>query len=284
VLRAGNIRCVNLANNHALDYGTTGLSETLEHLDGGGIAHAGAGRDLAEAVRPALFDAGGVPVGVIGMTDNMPEFAARPHRPGTNVTRIDDRNVTLGLVALQVAELRCAGAQTVVLSVHWGPNRRTWPPSRFRRFARAAVELGVDIVHGHSAHLVQGIERWSDGLILYDTGDFLDDYWVFPGIRTDRSFVFLVELRNGRPTSLAMRPVTLAPGRVELATGAEFIATLRTMRRRCRRFGTPLIATPEGLIAALPGGATLRAAVNLGTPARDVADQPIEAGARSVWR
>jgi len=254
VLRAANIRCVNLANNHALDYDERGLHETLGLLDAGGIAHAGAGRNLAGAIRPSLFDAGGTTVGVIGMTDTMPEFAAGPNRAGTNFTRIDDRAASLGLVAFQLRELRRAGAQTVVLSVHWGPNLRTRPPSRFRRFARAAVELGIDIVHGHSAHLIQGVECWGNGLILYDTGNFLDDYWVFPGIRIDRSFVFLVELREGRLSRLSMRPVKLKRGHVDLATGTDFAATVETMRRRSRPFATPLARTPHGLSVTWPGG------------------------------
>ena len=251
-LRAGNIRCVNLANNHALDYEDRGLIETLERLDAGGIAHAGAGRNLADAIRPALVEVDGGRVGVIGVTDTMPEFAAGRCRPGTNVLRIDDRNATLGLLGLLIRELRLSGADTIVLSVHWGPNLRTRPPTRFRRFARAAVELGVDIVHGHSAHLIQGVERWGDGLILYDTGDFLDDYWVFPFVRTDRSFVFLVELRNGRPARLTMRPVKLERGRVGLADGAEFAAIVSTMRRRCQRFATPLVAVGDGLLTTFP--------------------------------
>jgi len=252
VLRAAKIRCVNLANNHALDYDERGLRETLDLLDAGGIAHVGAGRNLAGAVRPSLLAVGGTTVGVIGMTDTMSEFAAGPSRAGTNFTAIDDRAASLGLVALQVRELRRAGAQTVVLSVHWGPNLRTWPPSRFRRFARAAVELGVDIVHGHSAHLIQGVERWSHGLILYDTGNFLDDYWVFPGIRIDRSFVFIVELHAGKPIRLTMRPVKLKRGRVDLATGVDFRATVETMQRRSRPFATTLERTPHGLVAEWP--------------------------------
>lgn len=250
VLQAGNIRCVNLANNHALDYGEQGLAETLDHLDAARIAHVGAGRDLAGAIKPAIIDVGGTRVGVIGITDTMPEFAAGRHRPGTNVLQIDDRNVTLGLIDLLIRDLRRVGANTIVLSVHWGPNLRTRPPARFRRFARAVVELGVDIVHGHSAHLVQAVEPWGTGLILYDTGNFLDDYWVFPGVRIDRSFIFLVEFRDGRPTRLTLRPVKLDPGRVQLATGQEFARIVRMMRRRCHPFATVLVHTRDGLAVA----------------------------------
>ena len=74
------------------------------------------------------------------------------------------------------------GAEIIVLSVHWGPNYRWWPPHRYRRFAREAVNLGVDIVHGHSAHVLQAVEFHGNGLILYDTGDYMEDFLRRTGI------------------------------------------------------------------------------------------------------
>jgi poly-gamma-glutamate synthesis protein (capsule biosynthesis protein) len=248
VLRAANIRCVNLANNHALDYSAQGLLDTLAHLDRGGIARTGAGRDLDEAQQPAVFEAQGRRVGVIGLTDNTWEFTAKAGRPGTHRRRITQDFIADGSLDRALAALRQAEVETVVLSVHWGPNLRTWPPGRFRRFARAAIERGVNIVHGHSAHLFQAVETYGDGLILYDTGNFIDDYWVFPGIRIDRSFIFTVELARGRPVQLAMRPVSLKPARVNLASGAEAAAIRDLMRRRCRAFGTALDEAGEDLV------------------------------------
>ncbi len=221
LLKAGNLRFVSLANNHMLDQEGEGLLDTLAHLDAAGIAHAGAGRNSAEALRPALFDIGGLRVGVLSLTDNMPEFAAGPDRPGTNYIRIRTDHATLGLIALLVGGLRRAGAALIVLSAHWGPNLRPWPPARFRAFARAVVDLGVDVFHGHSAHLLQGFELRSGRLILYDTGDFLDDYWVFPFVRTDRSCLFLGEFVDGRLAHLRIVPVILTPGQVHRAMGDE---------------------------------------------------------------
>src|SRR5215470_15345067 len=185
VLKAGNIRFVSLANNHMLDFDADGLADTIRHLEHAGIAYAGAGRDSAEAMRPAMLEISGLAIGVLAITDNMPEFAAGPNRPGTNYMRIRDDHATLGLIALQIEDMRRRGAQAIFLSSHWGPNLRPWPSSRFRRFARAVRDLGIDVFHGHSAHLLQGVEVSGGRVILYDTGDFLDDYWVFPGIRTD---------------------------------------------------------------------------------------------------
>ena len=49
------------------------------------------------------------------------------------------------------------------------------PKGVFRRFARAVIDLGVDIYYGHCAHVFQGVEIYRGKIILYDTGDFIDD-------------------------------------------------------------------------------------------------------------
>ena len=238
VLAAANVRFVGLANNHMLDCETDGLIDTLAHLDAAGIAHAGAGRNSGEAMRPAILDVAGLRVGALSITDNVPEFAARPTRPGTNFMRIRDDHATLGLLALQIEELRRRGAVLIVLSAHWGPNLRPWPPARFRRFARAALDLGVNIFHGHSAHILQGVELAGDRAILYDTGNILDDYWIFPGVRTDRSCVFLAEFAGGALRDLRAVPVSLQRGGVRLARGKEAAAIASRLLRLSRPYVT----------------------------------------------
>jgi poly-gamma-glutamate capsule biosynthesis protein CapA/YwtB (metallophosphatase superfamily) len=252
LLSAANVRAVALANNHILDRRGRGLCDTLAHLDAAGIDHAGAGRHLEEAVRPAILDLGSLRVGIIALTDNMPEFAAGPCRPGTNYVRIANSGASIALIDCLMRELRRSGAEFIVLSAHWGPNLRPWPPAHFRAFARAAIDLGADLCHGHSAHLFQGVEARGHGLILYDTGDFLDDYWTFPFIRTDRSFLFLVDLFEGRLMRLRMFPVIVTDGRVMRARGAEADAVQRSMIRRCRPLGTLPYLTPRCLELDLP--------------------------------
>ncbi len=267
ILRAANIRAVSLANNHTLDRRSVGLADTLQHLKAAGIRHAGAGRNLEEALRPAIVDLGKLRIGLISITDTIPEFAAGPQRPGTNYLRIKNRGASLALIECLVRSARDKGADLVILSAHWGPNLRPWPPKRFRAFARSAIDLGVDIFHGHSAHLFQGIEARARGLILYDTGNFLDDYWTFPFIRTDRSFLFLVDLEDARPVRLRMLPVLVSNRTVQLARGREAAATLRSMIRRCHPFGSTPIVNDGMLVldlvtrdaAKVAGGAQHRA-------------------------
>ena len=251
VLRAANIRFVSLANNHSLDFEEQGLLDTLGHLDAAEIAHAGAGRNIAEAMAPAVVEVAGLAVGVIALTDNEPLFAAGLDRPGTYYTEIRADREVLDPIAARVAQLRAEGADLVVLTAHWGPNMVAAPRPRFRAFARAALALGVDLFHGHSAHVFQGVEVRDGGLILYDTGDFLDDYAVDPELRNDWSFVFLVEADAQGLRGLRMIPVRIDMARVGLAAGTEFEAIRDRMRARSAEFGTTLEITDEGLTLAI---------------------------------
>jgi len=248
-LEAGNYRCVALANNHMLDFGDQGLSDTRRHLADAGIAFAGAGSDPGEATAPAIFEAGGVKVGFISITNTVKSFAAKPGQPGTSYWKIRSDRENLGRLATLVHDLRRDGAAIIVLSVHWGPNYRWWPPRRYRRFAREAVNLGVDIVHGHSAHVLQAVEFKGKGLILYDTGDYLEDFLAGPGFRSDRSFLFLVETGSERTPILRMVPVILTRAEVNIARGREAEAIRNAMIRRCRGYAVAIEEEGGELVA-----------------------------------
>jgi poly-gamma-glutamate capsule biosynthesis protein CapA/YwtB (metallophosphatase superfamily) len=247
ILTCANVRFVCLANNHILDFGERGLLDTVHYLDAAGIRYAGAGRNAVEAAAPSVVDLPGLKVGLIAATDNMRAFSARPDRPGTNFIDITADSAGLDWINSSVAELRRAGATLIMLSLHWGPNMRLSPNRAFRRFARAAVDRGVDIVHGHSAHVVQAVERYRRAIILYDTGNFIDDYWKFPFRRTVWSFVFFLDIEDGRPTRLRLAPVHIHSSPVELATGDTSRAIKEHMKSLCAALGTPVVDTPEGL-------------------------------------
>lgn len=247
VLRAGGVRCVSLANNHVLDYGDQALTDTLRHLDAAGIAHAGAGQNIESAMQPALLRIGGVKIGFLALTDNEPDFAASRDRPGTFYTPISTDPSTLGMLRGAVERLHENGATINILSAHWGPNMVDEPPRPFRKFARAAVDLGFDVFHGHSAHLFQGVERHGRGVILYDTGDFLDDYVVDPDLRNDWSFIFLLDYDEQGLRCLRMVPVRLHFSRVDLAAAEEAAAIKQRMIARCAPLGTQPALTPAAL-------------------------------------
>ena len=247
ILSAGNVRAVALANNHTLDRRWEGLLDTLGHLDAAGIAAAGAGPDDGAAQAPAVFDVGGIRVGLLSATDNMPWFAAGPNKPGLNHLNIYNRDIVYRRLERWVATAREEGAEVIVLSLHWGPNYRLLPPRRFQRFARAAIDRGVTVVHGHSAHVVQPVERHGDGLILYDTGGALDDYWRFLGYSNNWSYLFEIAFENARPTGLKLWPISLRRSPpIRRATPEEARRINARLMRRSANFGTDFDGEEDG--------------------------------------
>jgi len=250
-LRTARIDACSLANNHTLDFEEQGLLDTLEHLDAAGIRHAGAGRNREEAADPAILT---VPadhtrrVALVAYTDNEPPFAAGTDRPGTNYLPVSLKPDVLRRVERAVSDVREMGVDTVIFSNHWGPNMVQRPREIFRRFARAVIDRGVDIYYGHSAHIFQGVEIYRGKPILYDTGDFIDDYTVDPRLRNDWSFLFQVSVEEGTLERLDLTPVKLSYARVDLATGGEREEILDRMERLSAEMGTVFTRREDALV------------------------------------
>ena len=251
VLRAARVDGCSLANNHILDFEEQGLLDTLKHLEVSSIQYAGAGCNQEEAARPALlethFDSASR-VALLAFTDNEPPFAAGPDRPGTNYLPVSVEPEVLDRVEAAVTTAREAGAGTIVFSNHWGPNMVQRPNALFRRFAHAVMDRGVDIYYGHSAHIFQGVEIYRGKPILYDTGDFIDDYAVDSRLRNDWSFLFNVSLEDREFRCLELFPVTLPYARVELAKGCEREAIFERMERLSDEMGTTLVRYEDRLV------------------------------------
>jgi len=111
-------------------------------------------------------------VAVVAFTDRSPSYGAGPNSGGAAFVRTDLWNPrTRRLVDAALARAREADPDLVFASPHWGPNWETRPSGTRRRFARWLVDRGVDLVHGHSAHVIRGVEVYRGRPILYDCGD-----------------------------------------------------------------------------------------------------------------
>ena len=240
-LTAGRVDFCSLANNHVEDFGVAGLLETLAVLDRAGIAHAGAGSDAAAAALPARLRTRGWRVAVVACADYPAEWAATPIGPGINYTPVSVARHDFRAVEAALAAAR-TDADLVIFSIHWGPNMRARPTTAFRDFARAVVAAGADIFWGHSAHVVQAVEVWHRKLILFDTGDFVDDYAVDPDLRNDLSALFLVRAKPPDVLSLDLVPVQIADRQVRLAQPPERDWVTRRITGLCREIGTPVVA------------------------------------------
>jgi len=241
VLKAGNVQAVSLANNHILDGEVAGLLETLRLLDSAGIAHAGAGVDADAARRPAIFSAGSQKIALFACVDHEAPFAAGANRPGTAYVDISPAGDAGFPSRHDIEKTKQQGATLTILSSHLGPNMVLTPSAAIRDYRRAAAARGIAIVHGHSAHLFQGVEQTDRSLILHDTGDILDDYAVDPDLHNDWSFLFIVSIdRTGRPKKLTLVPVILEFASVRLATAHESEPLFARMHRLSAALETQL--------------------------------------------
>jgi poly-gamma-glutamate capsule biosynthesis protein CapA/YwtB (metallophosphatase superfamily) len=236
------VSCVTLANNHALDFGPVALLETLEHLAGAGIASTGAGPDLVAARIPAVLDAGGLRVAVVGVTDHPHDFAAASGRPGVAYADLR-RGVPDWLRRLVAAQ----DADVVVVTPHWGPNMTAAPVPHVRAAAPVLLDAGATLVAGHSAHVFHGVE----GRVLYDLGDLLEDYAVDTQLRNDLGLLFLVELAGARPVRVEAVPLALDYCSTRLADAAQADWIARRFTEACAAFGTEVRGENDRLAIAL---------------------------------
>jgi len=123
---------------------------------------------------------------------------------------------------------------------------REHPSNAFQEFAHQMIDAGVDIIHGHSAHVVQGIEIYNGKVIMYDTGDFVDDYKVDSILRNDRSFLFNVTVDGARVIEIKLVPVLIKNMQVNVATGINKEAMLARMQKLCGEFSTQM--SDDGVI------------------------------------
>jgi poly-gamma-glutamate synthesis protein (capsule biosynthesis protein) len=223
------VDCVTLANNHALDFGPEALLDTVRYLSDAGIASVGAGPDVQSARAPAILTANGFRLGVLGIADHPKDFAAGPDRPG--IAFADLRTEVPGWLAELVHGTK---ADAVMVTPHWGPNMTSEPVPHVRAAARQIIGTGASLIAGHSAHVFQGVE----GPILYDLGDFLDDYAVDPMLRNDLGLMFFVTIDEQGPVRLEAIPLKLDFCYTKLAQGEDAAWVRKRFTEACAAFGT----------------------------------------------
>jgi poly-gamma-glutamate capsule biosynthesis protein CapA/YwtB (metallophosphatase superfamily) len=223
------VDCVTLANNHALDFGYDALIDTLDCLNRAGISHVGAGEDIISARRSQVLTTKGFSIEVIGFSDHPADFAATSDRPG--IAHADLRNAGPDWV-LDTA--RTGGGDALFVTAHWGPNMTSEPLPYVEAAAEALVANGATLVAGHSAHVFHGVR----GPVLFDLGDFIDDYATDPILRNDLGLLWFVTFDRSRPTRLEAVPLKLDYCNTVLARDEDAAWIEHRFRESCAAMGT----------------------------------------------
>jgi poly-gamma-glutamate capsule biosynthesis protein CapA/YwtB (metallophosphatase superfamily) len=245
-LSAARIDACALANNHVLDWGYSGLSETLQSLDTAGIAHSGAGNNANEAAKPALLNVRGkgrLLFFSFGSTTSgvFEEWRVTSTRPGVNLLE-DLSEATARRIANAMRKFQQPG-DLLIASIHWGSNWGYDIPPQQIAFAHRLIEEGVALVHGHSSHHVKAIEVFKSCLILYGCGDFLTDYEGISGyedFRGDVALMYFVELdsQTGQLVSARLVPMQMRRFRLEHTSAADAHLLSDLLNELGKQFGT----------------------------------------------
>jgi poly-gamma-glutamate synthesis protein (capsule biosynthesis protein) len=231
-LAAVGVDCATLANNHALDYGPVALLDTLEHLALAGVAAVGGGASPEAARAPVVLESGGIRLRVVAATDHPAAYAAARGSPGVAFAPLRRS----GRLPDWLRDALAPGpdADLVLAAVHWGPNMVGAPVAAVRAAAPALLAAGADLVAGHSAHVFHG----AAGAVLYDLGDFLDDYRVDRDLRNDLGLLWFVTLDAGGPRHVEALPLALDYCHTRPAMGGERDLVERLLAERCAAVGS----------------------------------------------
>jgi poly-gamma-glutamate synthesis protein (capsule biosynthesis protein) len=237
-VRSAGFNLVTLANNHSMDFGEEALAETLKHLSAVGIAWIGAGENLEEASKMALYTFKGKKIAFLGYSLTQPiEFFAGKNRPGT----------VPGYEKLVVAGVTSARKQAdyVIVSFHWGKEASGTVQAYQRSAAHKAIEAGADVIIGHHPHVLQGVELYKSGIIFYSLGNFT---FASKSTTSDVSAIIRLRLDDKRRTAEIL-PLDVLYSRVgfqpQLLKGEKGEAEIEKINELSKSFKT-VIQSNEG--------------------------------------
>jgi poly-gamma-glutamate capsule biosynthesis protein CapA/YwtB (metallophosphatase superfamily) len=169
-LRWAGYDACSTASNHSMDQGPAGVAATLEVMDAAGLGHPGMARTANEAHQSTIVKVRGLRVGLLSYTYGLNSGRLPPDRPWL-VKTIDPRRILADARAA-----RQAGAQFIMVLLHWGQEYQSTPTPFQREVAKRLLATPeVDLILGHHVHVVQPIERVGDKWVAYGMGNSLSN-------------------------------------------------------------------------------------------------------------
>lgn len=209
---------VSFSGNHCLDWGQVGFFDTIDNLKGAGLGVVGVGANILEARAPVIQEANGVRVAFLAYNSILPSHywaeadrpgcapmrawtiyeQIEPDQPGTPA-RIHTHALRADLDAM-VEDVRKARelADVVVMSIHWGIHFIPAVLADYQQeVAHAAIDAGVDMVLGHHAHILKGVEVYRGKPVFYSMGNFAIDLRMTPAHAAGKGFKEIQALSPG---------------------------------------------------------------------------------------
>ncbi|EKD41728.1 MAG: hypothetical protein ACD_73C00558G0005, partial [uncultured bacterium] len=157
-------------------------------------------------------------------------------------------NEAVSKIKTMVSELK-ANVDFVILSTHWGRNWDEIPPDDFRNFAHALIDAGVDVWHGHSGHIIQGIEFYKGKPIFYCLGDLIDDYQVEKS-RNDLAYIATIKIKGKEIDGIKIIPTAIKNFRASVARQHDWEWVITKLNQNSKTYGTTIQREGNVLIPA----------------------------------
>lgn len=203
ILADMNFKILSLANNHTMNFGEKGITDTLNYLKMSGIEYAGAGKDISEAFEPKIVESKGIKIAFLAFNDSdvVPKsYYATDKKAGTAPM---DKTKMSEAVSSAKGE-----ADIAVVSMHSGKEYVNDPNGSQKEFAQAAIDAGADLVIGHHPHVVQTMEKYKGKYIFYSIGNFIfDQPWSEP---TKEAIMLKITLNKNSLKNIIVYPVYMA--------------------------------------------------------------------------
>jgi gamma-polyglutamate biosynthesis protein CapA len=175
VLKNDNINVVCLANNHIMDYGESGLNDTLNTLKSYNITTVGAGENLQQASKPAYFIVDNRTMAILNFFDTttFQEFSKSELPPATeNSSGFAPAEWNLIKDNLEQARKQ---SDIVIIVLHYGNEYSTVPNQHQENLSRKCIDEGADMVVGSHPHVIQRVESYNGKIIFYSLGNCVFD-------------------------------------------------------------------------------------------------------------
>lgn len=211
-LKRAGFTLLNLANNHAMDFGSEGLVETLEALQKNHLLWVGAGRNKEESLKPLTINKGDTVIGFLSFSAFPPEgyfyFEDRP-----NIAHINETSLS---TSIEQAKENC---DILLVSFHWGKEFDFYPNEQQKNWAHRAIDHGADMVVGHHPHVLQGMEQYKGKMIFYSLGNFIFDKQIPRD--TDKTIIVNVQIENKQIIQADIIPVSIINSQPRILTGEQ---------------------------------------------------------------
>ena len=210
----------NLANNHALDYGRESLADCIRRLKNKGLYVTGAGNTLHDAYLPTIIEKNGIKLALLAYCTIPTGVPLKSKYPQIAVFNRD--------TALYYLKKLRDSIDYIIVSMHWGVEYTHEPTVNQRQIAHFLIDNGAKIIIGHHPHVIQKVEYYKDGLILYSLGNFIFDQ---RGKERNEGIIFTCKFTKERFENIKFIPYRINKMRPELLLHSEEVEFLRRYRQ-----------------------------------------------------